>query len=99
MVILARYDSADSMGKACPIVFSRIRFLFRELSIDQSIGRFAFEAGEYLLDGAELKGCAGLLAEPGGVSRHDYSGMAHERTTDRRHAGFRFQDIERRAGN
>ena len=46
----------------------RVRFLFRELAIDQSVRHFALEAREDLLDGAELKRRAGLLAEPGGVS-------------------------------
>ncbi len=54
-----------------------LRTLFREFAIDQSIQRFAFEASEDLLDGAELKG---LLAEPGRVSRDNHFGMSHERS-------------------
>src|SRR6266700_2539160 len=55
-----------------------MRFLFRQLTIDQSIRRFAFEASEGLLDGAELKRRGGLLAEPCSVSRNDNFAMARE---------------------
>ena len=76
-----------------------MRFLFRQLAIDQSVRHFAFEASEDLLDGAELKSRAGLFAEPGRVSRNNHFGMAHERAAHGRHAGFRFEHIESRAGD
>jgi hypothetical protein len=76
-----------------------MRFLFRQFPIDQSIRRFAFDSSEDLLDGAELKGRAGLLDEPGRVSRNNYFGMMHQGGANGRHAGFRFENIESRAGN